>query len=88
MADTIIENRIEYDTKDAQTNTKNLTSKLTKLASAAALAFANVVSLEGLEDQILDLSKTSGVTADVLNESLYQALSAGVPITEDGGEDE
>ena len=36
MADTIIENRIEYDTKDAQTNTKNLTSKLTKLASAAS----------------------------------------------------
>lgn len=108
--DTVISNKIEYDTKDSQKGVDNLTSKLKNLASAAAIAFATkkifefgtafestfakastlidntVVDMAGLEDQILDLSKTSGVAADELNESLYQALSAGVPITEDGAD--
>ena len=108
--DTIISNKIEYNTKDSEKNVGSLTDKLKKLAGAAAIAFAtkkifefgaafettfakastlideSVVDLSGLEDQILDLSKSSGVAADVLNESLYQALSAGVPITEDGAD--
>ena len=58
----------------------------TTFAKASTLIDDSAVSLEGLEDQILNLSKTSGVAGDVLNESLYQALSAGIPITDDGAD--
>lgn len=108
--DTIISNKIEYNTKDSEKNVGSLTDKLKKLAGAAAIAFATKkifefgaafettfakastlidetqIDMAGLEDQILDLSKSSGIAAEELNEGLYQALSAGVPITEDGAD--
>lgn len=58
----------------------------TSFAKASTLIDENVVDLEGLEDQVLGLSKSSGVAADELNEGLYQALSAGIPITDDGAD--
>lgn len=49
--------------------------------------FGNVdVDMNKLKDSILDLSNETGIAATDLNEGLYQALSAGVPITEDAAE--
>lgn len=44
------------------------------------------VDTASLNSQILELSRTSGIAASELNEGLYQALSAGVPVTEDMGD--
>ena len=41
------------------------------------------VDVKGLKNQILDLSTATGIASDELNEGLYSALSAGVPVTED-----
>lgn len=41
------------------------------------------VDTKGLEDQITSLSARSGIASTELNEGLYQALSAGIPVTED-----
>lgn len=41
------------------------------------------VDTDGLKDKILDLSTTSGIAATDLNEGLYSALSAGIPVTTD-----
>lgn len=53
----------------------------------ASTLFGDVeVDAENLKNKILDLSSSSGVAANELNEGLYSALSAGIPITEDGAE--
>lgn len=44
------------------------------------------VDIENLQDKILNLSDESGVAANELNEGLYSALSAGIPITENAEE--
>lgn len=41
------------------------------------------VDTESLKTQILDLSTQTGIAATELNEGLYSALSAGIPVTED-----
>lgn len=41
------------------------------------------VDIENLQSNILSLSNASGESASSLNEGLYSALSAGIPITED-----
>lgn len=58
----------------------------TTLANASTL-FGDVdVDMANLQKQMLDLSDSSGVTAADLGNTLYNALSAGVPITEDATE--
>lgn len=58
----------------------------TSFAKASTLFGDVAVDSENLKSKILDISDATGVTADELNESLYSALSAGVPVTEDMGE--
>ncbi len=41
------------------------------------------VDMDGLTDQILDLSSATGLAASDISSSLYNALSAGIPVTED-----
>ena len=55
-------------------------------AKASTLYDEQTVDVENLNDEILDLSSASGISADALNEGLYQALSAGIPITGDATE--
>jgi TP901 family phage tail tape measure protein len=53
----------------------------------ASTLFGDVeVDVDNLQSKILELSTESGVAATELNEGLYSALSAGVPITEDSAE--
>ena len=44
------------------------------------------VDVDNLKSKILELSSETGVAAGELNEGLYQALSAGVPVTENASE--
>jgi TP901 family phage tail tape measure protein len=58
----------------------------TSLTKVSTL-FGNVrVDTENLTDKVLELSTATGISATELNEGLYQALSAGVDITEDMSE--
>lgn len=69
----------------------NLGSQSLSMASDFDYSFAKVSTLFGdvevdtasLENQIDDLSVTSGFAATELADGLYGALSAGVPVTED-----
>ena len=56
------------------------------LANASTLIDTNVTDMDHLKESILDLSDSSGVAADELNNALYSALSAGIPATEDMSE--
>lgn len=72
--------------------------KLGKAATSMAIdfeqSFSKVSTLFGdvevdtgnLQEKILDLSTTTGIAATELNEGLYSALSAGIPVTEDMSE--
>lgn len=52
--------------------------------AATSTMFGDVeVDTEGLTAQILELSNASGVAATQISDSLYNALSAGIPVTED-----
>ncbi|MGL5549990.1 MAG: phage tail tape measure protein, partial [Culicoidibacterales bacterium] len=77
---------------------RNVTLPLTGMATAAVTlsmsfeeSFAKVSTLfgdttvdtENLKSKILELSDATGVSANELNEGLYGALSAGIPVTED-----
>lgn len=83
------------------TLTRSVTLPLVGLGTAAVSlamsfeeSFAKVSTLFGgvkvdtsnLKDEILELSSATGTSANELNEGLYQALSAGIPVTEDMGE--
>lgn len=58
----------------------------TGLAKASTL-FGDVnVDSKALSSSMLSLSTATGETTETLNEGLYTALSAGVPVTEDMGE--
>ena len=55
--------------------------------SKASTLFGDVsVDTENLNKKILEMSSASGVAATELNETLYSAMSAGVPVTEDMGD--
>lgn len=55
--------------------------------AAASTLFGDVqVNAEGLQKDMLALSDSTGIAADQLGNSLYNALSAGVPASEDMGE--
>lgn len=55
-------------------------------AKASTLIDETAVSLAGLSEDVIELSNETGVAADEINEALYQALSAGVDISEDGAD--
>ena len=53
--------------------------------SKASTLFGDVsVDTDNLKSKIADMSKQTGISAEELNETLYQAMSAGIPVTEDG----
>ena len=53
-------------------------------AAKVSTMFGGVaVDTQGLQEQMLALSSKTGLAATEIGESLYQALSAGVPVTED-----
>lgn len=56
------------------------------LANASTLIDTNVTDMTALQEKILALSDSSGIAASELNNSLYSALSAGIPATEDMSE--
>lgn len=52
--------------------------------SKASTLFGDVeVDTDNLKKNLLAVSDATGITASELNESLYSALSAGIPVTED-----
>lgn len=54
--------------------------------SKASTLFGDVsVDTDNLKSKIADMSKQTGISAEELNETLYQAMSAGIPVTEDMG---
>jgi TP901 family phage tail tape measure protein len=57
-----------------------------KMAKASTLFGDVQVDTDNLQAKILELSGNTGVAADEIGESLYNALSAGVPATEDMSE--
>ena len=51
--------------------------------SKASTLFGDVsVDTDNLKSKIVDMSKQTGISAEELNETLYQAMSAGIPVTE------
>jgi len=58
----------------------------TSFAKASTLFGDVAVDTDHLKESILAVSDATGVAASELNESLYSALSAGVPVTEDMSE--
>lgn len=58
----------------------------TSFAKASTLFGDVAVDTDNLNKKILEMSNSSGVAASDLNETLYQAMSAGIPITEDMAE--
>ena len=69
--------------KDAVSATNSFESALAK----ASTLFGDVaVDTSNLSQKILELSSATGQTAESIGNSLYNALSAGIPVTEDMGE--
>lgn len=69
--------------KDAVTATNKFESSLAK----ASTLFGSVsVDTENLSKKIIELSTATGQTAESIGNSLYNALSAGIPVTEDMGD--
>ena len=63
----------------------NFSAFESSLAGASTLFGDVAVDMESLSGSILKLSNDTGIAATSINEGLYQALSAGVPVTEDMG---
>ncbi|MFA9381859.1 MAG: phage tail tape measure protein, partial [Acetanaerobacterium sp.] len=57
----------------------------TSMAMASTLFGETTVDSDALNKKMLDLSSSTGVAANEMGGALYQALSAGVPVTEDMG---
>ena len=57
----------------------------TALAKTSTMFGDVKVDTKGLETQVLALSNATGLAADQIGGSLYNALSAGIPVTEDMG---
>lgn len=58
----------------------------TSFAKASTLFGDVSVDTANLNKKIVEMSASSGTAASELNESLYQAMSAGIPVTEDMAE--
>ena len=65
---------------------KGFSSLESSIAKASTLFGDVQVNTKGLQDQILNLSNATGLTADSIGNSLYNALSAGLPVTQDMGD--
>lgn len=64
-----------------------LGSKFETSFAKASTLFGDVsVDVDNLNRKVLEMSSSSGVAATEINETLYQAMSAGVPVTEDMAE--
>lgn len=62
-------------------------SEFESAMAATSTMFGDVeVDTSGLTDKILELSNASGLSATEINQSLYDALSSGIPVTEDMGD--
>ena len=62
------------------------TAALENSIRAASTLFGDVsVNVSNLRDRILSLSSETGIAADQIGNALYEALSSGVPVTEDMG---
>lgn len=72
--------------KSIGTEAVNMASSFETSSTKVSTLFGNTaVDTENLKNKIVDLSDATGLSADELNDGLYQALSAGVPVTEDMG---
>ena len=56
------------------------------MAKASTLIDTTSVDMDGLQKKILDLSNKSGIAAADLSNTMYNALSAGVQLGDDGGD--
>lgn len=66
---------------------KESTESLNDSLAKASTLFGGVqVNMDSLQSKIMALSTETGVAADEIGGALYDALSAGVPVTEDMGE--
>lgn len=62
----------------------NVGSKFETTFAKASTLFGDVsVDTKGLQKDMLALSNSTGIAATELNQGLYSALSAGIPVTED-----
>lgn len=72
--------------KDVADQVWNVGSSFETSFSKASTLFGDVsVDTVNLKNKIADMSKQTGISAEELNETLYQAMSAGIPVTEDMG---
>lgn len=72
--------------KDVSQQVWNVGSSFETSFSKASTLFGDVsVDTVNLKNKIADMSKQTGISAEELNETLYQAMSAGIPVTEDMG---
>lgn len=70
--------------KDVADQVWNVGSCFETSFSKASTLFGDVsVDTVNLKNKIADMSKQTGISAEELNETLYQAMSAGIPVTED-----
>lgn len=70
--------------KDVADQVWNVGSSFETSFSKASTLFGDVsVDTVNLKNKIADMSKQTGISAEELNETLYQAMSAGIPVTED-----
>lgn len=58
----------------------------TAMAGASTLIDTSVTDMDALNGKLLELSDSTGIAANELGNSLYNAISAGVPATEDMSE--
>ncbi len=73
--------------KDLGTEAVNLALDFDETAAKVSTLFGDVdVDENNLNQAILELSNSTGIAATELNEGLYSALSAGIPVTEDMGD--
>lgn len=56
------------------------------MAKASTLIDTSAIDVDGLEKKIIDLSNKSGIAAADLSNTMYNALSAGVQLGDDGGD--
>ena len=72
--------------KDVSQQVWDVGSSFETSFSKASTLFGDVsVDTVNLKNKIADMSKQTGISAEELNETLYQAMSAGIPVTEDMG---
>lgn len=70
--------------KDIGKEAINLGLSFEQSSAKVSTLFGDVaVDTENLKNKVFELSNSTGIAANELNEGLYSALSAGIPVTED-----